>query len=288
MRRLLSLLSLGIFLLPQTGFAVYTRLPVEHRYAETWPIMVKGSELKGVDRSPFTTEFDQNPVSQEREIRRMNDLFRLSMPALFSDVPENHPNFEAIKYVASQGILNGVTAKEFKPEQLITRGEFTTAVTDRVFSEWYIEECFKNISFPYSPDYALLFKDMAKEGEDAKRICAALMAGVVHGYDDGMFRKDQPINFAEASKILTRTYDVSFLPFRGEGSEWFRLYAESLADQDAIPVSVAKFDSRITRGEAAEMIYRIDAGITDRPSKTYKQLMAATGWFALGVVEWMF
>lgn len=282
MRRLLSLLSLVVFLLPQTGFAVYTRLPVEHHYADIWPVMIKGSELRGVSRTPLTRE----PVM--RQIRIDRDLFRLSVPALFSDVPETHPNFEAIRYVASQGILSGITAKEFKPEQLITRGEFTAAVTNRVFSEWYIGECFANISFPYTPDYSLLFKDMAKEGEDAKRICAALMAGVVHGYDDGMFRKDQPINFAEASKILTRTYDVSFLPFRGEGNEWFRLYAESLADQDAIPLSVAKFDSRITRGEAAEMIYRIDAGITDRPSKTYKQLMAATGWFALEIVGWMF
>lgn len=288
MRRLLSLLVLGLLLAPEMSFAVYTRLPVEHRYAETWPIMVKVSELKGVDRSPFSMEINRSPETQMREIRKMNDLFRFSTPALFSDVPETHPNFEAIKYVASQGILNGVTATEFKPYQLITRGEFTAAVTDRVFSEWYIEECFKNISFPYSSDYALLFKDMAKEGEDAKRICAALMAGAVHGYDDGTFRKDIPINFAEASKILTRTYDVSFLPHRGEGVEWFKLYVTGLVENAGVPLSIRKFDSAVTRGEAAEMIYRIDAGITNLPSKTYKELMAATGWFALEVVEWMF
>ncbi len=283
MRRLLSLLVLGLLLVPEMSFAVYTRLPVEHHYAETWPVMIKGSELKGVKRDLMND--GSNRATQEREIRRVQDFFEFPMPALFSDVPETHPNFEAIKYVASQGILGAVTGREFKPDQLMTRGELTRAVTDRVFSEWYIEECFKNISFPSSPDYALLFKDMAKEGEDAKRICAALMAGVVHGYDDGMFRKDQPINFAEASKILTRTYDVSFLPYRGEGVEWFKLYVMSLVENAGIPLSIRKFDSAVTRAEAAEMIYRIDAGITNRPSKTYKQLMASTGWFLLSVLD---
>ena len=170
-------------------------------------------------------------------------------------------------------MMYGFSGGEFKPDQVMTRGEFVHIVADGIFSESFIEECFENISYPYPPEYALLFADLPKEGEDTKRVCAAQMAGVVHGYPDQTFKKDDPINFAEASKVITRTYDVSFLPYRGSGNEWFKKYALSLAEDNGIPVSIEKFDSEVTRAEAAELLYRADAGVTNLPSKSYADLM---------------
>ncbi len=221
-------------------------------------------------------------LSPENPIRYVRPE-RPSMPMqtderLFTDVSEQHPNFDAIAYVAGLGMIPGISATQFAPNELITRAEFTKAIASRMFTPGFIENCFTNISHPYPPEYALLFKDTAKEGEEAKYVCAALMAGVVHGYDDGMFRMEDPINFAEAAKILTRTYDVSFLPYRGEGNEWFKLYAMGLSINGGIPDTIEKFDSLITRAEAAEMIYRIDAGVTNRPRKSYADLMVSTGW----------
>ena len=256
--------AIGIIILVSLIFmsapasASYVELPKTHKYAESWRIMV-GNDIQGVRRTMF-----QAP-------RR--DVFQPSIRTLFTDVAEDHENFDAIKYVTQHGMMYGFAGGEFRPDQVMTRGEFVHIAADAIFSQDFIEECFENISYPYPPEYALLFADLPKEGEDTKRVCAALMAGVVHGYPDQTFKKDDPINFAEASKIISRTYDVSFLPYRGSGIEWFKKYAMSLADQNGIPVSVEKFDSLVTRAQAAEMLYRADAGITNLPSKSYADLM---------------
>lgn len=248
----------SLILMSAPASASYIELPTTHKYAKSWRIMV-GNEVQGVRRTMME--------SPKREV------FRSTTRVLFTDVPETHENFDAIKYVTRYGMMHGFAGGEFRPDQVMTRGEFTHVVADAIFSEDFIEDCFENISYPYPPEYALLFADLPKEGEEAERICAALMAGVVHGYHDQTFKKDELINFAEASKIVTRTYDVSFLPYRGSGIEWFKKYAVALADQNGIPVSIEKFDSHVTRAQAAEMLYRADAGITNLPSKSYADLM---------------
>jgi hypothetical protein len=199
------------------------------------------------------------------------------MESSYSDVPSDHPSLEAIEYVSYYGLMQGQRGGTFDPSGSVTRGEFTTSVADRMFSYDFIEDCFANISFPYGTEYDLIFKDVPKEGEEARHICAALMSGVIHGYPDETFKKDQSIVFAEAAKILTRTYDVSFLPHRGYGNEWFQLYVSYLAERAGIPLSIGKFDQAITRAEAAELLFRMDADVTSKPSRSYRELAVAAG-----------
>ncbi|HLC75527.1 MAG TPA: S-layer homology domain-containing protein [Candidatus Peribacterales bacterium] len=275
LRALPLILTLSI-LVPKVAFAVpYVELPTDHQYAKLWRIMVTGDQV-GASRRMGQTVL--RPANRGTSLTPASKGF-------FGDVAEDHPNYAAILYMVQQGMMDLMSGRMFKPLEPITRGQFTAIVANRVFSDEFIEGCFENISFPYPSEYSLLFDDMPKEGEDAKRVCAALMAGVVHGYDNTTFRPDQIINFAEAAKITTRAYDVSFLPYRGEGKEWFKLYVTSLAENGGIPLSIKKFDSQVTRAEAAEILYRADAGITNLPSRSYKDLMVDLG---KNVVEtWM-
>jgi LPXTG-site transpeptidase (sortase) family protein len=48
---------------------------------------------------------------------------------------------------------------------------------------------------------------------------------------------------------------------------------EKLAELNAIPTSIASLTQKVTRGEMAEMIYRLRANVTDNPSKTYEELV---------------
>jgi len=274
-RVLVSILAAS-FLLPQAAFAEpFVELPSDHQYAKIWRIMVTGSQA-GVRRTIG---------GQERTVPASRNSISPVNEGYFADVSEDHAQYNAILYMVQQGMMEMSAGRMFHPNTLITRAQFTAIIADRVSSENYIQNCFENISFPFPPEYALLFNDLPKEGEDAKRVCAALMAGVVHGYDDRNFRPMQIMNFAEAAKITTRAYDVSFLPYRGEGKEWFKLYVTNLAENGGIPLSIKKFDSEVTRAEAAEILYRADAGLTHFPSKSYTDLMVDLGQ---NVVEtWM-
>ncbi len=53
---------------------------------------------------------------------------------------------------------------------------------------------------------------------------------------------------------------------------WYEGYVRGLAGQNAIPTSIVSFDHHITRGEMAEMIYRLKAGVAEKESRTYEEL----------------
>jgi hypothetical protein len=55
-------------------------------------------------------------------------------------------------------------------------------------------------------------------------------------------------------------------------SPWYKSYVEVLAEKFAIPTTVDTFSKQITRGEMAEMIYRLDNGIVDKDSLTYEEI----------------
>ena len=80
--------------------------------------------------------------------------------------------------------------------------------------------------------------------------------GLVDGYDDGTFKPEQNINFVEASKIVVNTLK---LQQGAEGENWFDTYVHALEEKEVIPFDVNGFDKPLTRGQMAEMIWRIDA-----------------------------
>jgi len=264
-----SLLLLTLLLVPQVSLAVYTRLPEDHHYAKAWRIMVTGDRI-GPGRN----------LGQVPETRTPTPLPSDGSP--FADVPENHPNYAAIRYVVEQGMMDLSAGRMFRPNDMVSRSDFTGIVAGRVFTPEFIDGCFEEVSLD---DSSLLFPDVTRQGEEAKRLCAALVAGVVHGYPDKNFRPGKAINFVEAAKIVSRAYEVSFLSHADSGLEWFKLYVTNLADRAGIPLSIFGFDSSITRAEAAEILYRADAEITNRPSKEYNDLMGVVGRFLLTVLD---
>jgi len=99
----------------------------------------------------------------------------------------------------------------------------------------------------------------------------AMRTGLVRGYDDGTFRPDQPINFAEAAKLLSRIF--AFTPYPNDPKVlWYRPYVDALSVRGIIPQTVATFASPLTAGDLKEMLYRIQFAITWRPALTSEDL----------------
>ena len=190
-----------------------------------------------------------------------------AMPAAasFGDVPSSHPNAEAIAYAQEHGIVKGYSDGSFKPGKAITRSEFTKIIVAAALGYDPAEDPAGADIFALN---GLVFTDV-KAGEwYVPYIRKSVQALIVSGYPDGTFRPHQTINFAEASKIVVRSFGIDTHP----DDVWYRPYVRALAVRSAIPTSVGALDAPVTRGEMAEMVYRLKARVQDKPSRTYEEL----------------
>lgn len=165
-----------------------------------------------------------------------------AIPQMFSDVGASHPNYEAIKYVKENGIALGYADNTFKPSFAINRAEFTKIIIGAKFDKSVIDKCIQNS-----------FSDVQWGAWYAKYTCVAKSNNIVSGYQDGRFNPSKTVNFAEAAKIIVNTFGYSV----SSDSIWYKPYIGILRSKNAIPVTIQKADQNITRGEMAEMVWRM-------------------------------
>jgi hypothetical protein len=172
----------------------------------------------------------------------------------FTDVPNNHPYYEAIDFMRTQSVVRGYLDGSFKPLNRINRAEMAQLITNPLFlNAEGLTECSNASSsegVPVNP-----YSDVNKEIWYARPICIAKARMLVDGYPDGTFRPGEPIIAAEAMKMIVNTF-VSDLKNDPKNEHWYDAYWKHLADLDAIPTSVRRADQIMTRGEIVEMIYR--------------------------------
>lgn len=172
----------------------------------------------------------------------------------FSDVPSSHPNYDAIDYLLTEKVIEGYSDGTFRPDNLINRAEFTKIITESYF--------------PGQAVGANCFPDVGTEWF-AKYVCFNKFRNFITGYPDGTFRPANEINFVETAKILV---NLNGALVTLDPEVWYRPYVQNLAAAGAIPLSINSFDQKITRGEMAEMLYRLKIGLSIKSSKTYQQL----------------
>ncbi len=126
---------------------------------------------------------------------------------------------------------------------------------------------------PERNDRPALFPDVNEHDWFWPYICSAKAQSIIDGYPDGTFRPAHWINFAEVSKIISVALNLD--PEIG-ADPWYRGYVEAIEGHGAIPVSITGFSKNITRGEMAEVIYRLKTEQQlKRGSLTYEILECA-------------
>lgn len=185
-------------------------------------------------------------------------LSNAALAATFSDIQSTHINQEAIEYLKGKNVIQGYEDNTYKSENRINRAEFVKIVVA------------SQVANPTGSD---CFTDVGKEWF-AKYVCHAKRLGYIKGYDDGSFKPGEFINFAEASKIVSNALGVK-ADATGTNQEWFAGFTNGLAQKKAIPSTVQFFDKDLSRGEMAEMIWRLKANKTDKVSQTYEGLTSA-------------
>jgi len=197
--------------------------------------------------------------------------------APFEDVQSTHANADAIFYVKAEGIVEGYADGTFKADAAINRAEFVKILVGTM----ELSSAESSACFDFSPAFETgamdPFLDVSLGEWFSPYVCVARSRHVIGGYPDGSFRPAASINFVEAAKILSNAYGLlaaTTIPACEGDCPWYRDHVIALEARAAIPTSIESFDQKITRGEMAEMIYRLKANNNDKPSKTYEELAA--------------
>lgn len=175
---------------------------------------------------------------------------RLRPAAQFNDVA-NHWANESIKLFAKLGVLNGYSDGSFKPDGLITRGEFSTIIV-------------KIFALNRSTEIPVQFTDMTNHwAKDSIDILASNQ--LIHGYEDGSFKPDRAMTRAEMVALMTRIIHMNAVRETGSTnftditSSWAKEQIQAAARAGiVVGESHQEFapDRNTTRAEAITVILR--------------------------------
>lgn len=150
----------------------------------------------------------------------------------------------------------------YRPDSPINRAEFTMILMRSLLSgEENISEAFDFNCFP----------DIPTGQWYTKPVCYAKDQAIVAGRPKGNFHPGDSTNFAEAAKIIVNALSVP-VPKNSEidFSQWYEEFIYTLSELNAIPDTISSADQKITRGEMAEMIYRLLNEVTDQSSAPFE------------------
>lgn len=161
----------------------------------------------------------------------------------FSDT-QSHDYTNGIRFVQEKAIVKGYDDGSYKPENPINRAEFTKIL---IIAKYGAD--------PSEPTEDC-FPDVPKDQWFAKYVCKAKAEGILKGYPDGTFQPGNLVNFGEAAKIIANSFSLP-IDEQNTTDYWFVPFMNALANRKAIPPSLKTYFANITRGEMAEMIFRI-------------------------------
>ncbi len=170
----------------------------------------------------------------------------LLFPLMFVDFGEAYfSDLEGVSYVENilsltdQGILEGYNDETFRPLGNINRAEMMKMVMSAVYddAEDYEGGCFEDVGDEWFSPY----------------ICRGVDLEIVHGYEDGKFRPDNPATMVEAMKIILEAFEVELEDLQ-EGDEWFWPYRNFVHGNGILSKFGYAPDRSITRAEVALIV----------------------------------
>ncbi len=197
-------------------------------------------------------------------------LLTIAFPMLafaYSDVSDSTSYKIAIDSISTKGIVSGYADGTFRPNAKINRAEFTKIVVGAALSYNSAQD---PSGYDIYSNQGLTFSDMEPKAWYIPYLRKAVENDIISGYLDGTFKPAQTINLVEATKILVNSFKIDTI--QPTGNEWYSKYLETLLGQKVIPDSFHSLTQTVTRGEMAEMVWRIMENKTDQPAATLAKL----------------
>ncbi|MBR5505822.1 MAG: S-layer homology domain-containing protein, partial [Clostridia bacterium] len=173
----------------------------------------------------------------------------LAGAADFSDVADTNAYFEAITTLVEDGIINGYEDGTFKPDNTITRAEFS-----------------KLLATASAPSGTLFnatttqFSDVADSTSSSAwaipYIAYAVGVKAVNGYEDGTFRPTNTVTYGEAVKMIVCT--LGYEPVVNKTlTPWYQGYVDIAAQIGLSKSAFAQGDTPAPRGLVAQLVFNM-------------------------------
>ncbi|WP_169507413.1 choice-of-anchor I family protein [Paenibacillus harenae] len=140
----------------------------------------------------------------------------VSVRKSFEDVKPDHWAKQSVESLASKLIVNGVSERQFKPSQSVTRAEFTALVV-------------RALGLNLGNGSSSSFSDVGGSSWYAAFIEAAVRSELISGYEDGTFKPDRTITRQEMAVILSKA-----MAFAGSAAAGDASSLSGFADQGSI------------------------------------------------------
>lgn len=171
--------------------------------------------------------------------------------AEYTDVKEGDDCYNAVSFLSELGVVSGYEEKnDFKPNNKITRAEFTKLVIDMRGDSGVAQAEEKKGA-------DTIFSDVKADHWASGYITVAVSDGIIAGMGDGTFAPEKNVTYAQAMKMLVCADGYEQWAKNKSGREnvyptSYMYYANLLKIADGVTASL---DDDITRAQAACMIY---------------------------------
>lgn len=185
-------------------------------------------------------------------------MFLQTSVAVAASYSSNSKTETAISYVKRQGIMTGYDNGSFGENNSVKRVELAKVITliDSSNGAGYTMR--------------LPFWDTSNTAWYTPYVVYVYGNGFMTGYSDNSFRPDQAVTFAEAAKVLALAYNMNV---QSNSNRWYEAYIRALDDRNAIPTSINDLNDPLTRGELADIIYRLETNNRNLSSQTYSDVV---------------
>lgn len=183
-------------------------------------------------------------------------LFTVAYAADYSDVDVKNKNYDAIELLSTLGVLGGYNDGTFRPNDPIQRDEMAKIV--------YIMAT----TFDNAGEGVKIFPDVTEKHWACGAVAWAHTKGIVGGYEDGSFRPDDNITYDEALKMAScmlgyTDFNSELWPTDVRTVALLQLHLDEnleelvieKTDENGIAYKTIDGSAKITRGQAAQIIY---------------------------------
>ena len=174
-----------------------------------------------------------------------------------TDIDQNSAVGKAVTRLVSNGIIDGYEDKTYRPDNTITRAEFSKVIAT-----------FLGLGDIGTETLATGFSDVDGPNHWSKKyVKLAVDKGIVLGYPDGTFGPDKPVTYAEAVKMIVcalnygQTAEERQIP----GAAWYTGYIAQAGELGVLDgVSVNSQEDPASRGTVALLINNaLDADVAN-------------------------
>lgn len=150
-----------------------------------------------------------------------------------------------VERMAALEIVNGMTNTTYAPNKKVTRAELAKIVVKMKGIEKYVS----------SVEYKNVFSDVKSDDWFAPYVMIAKDLELVNGYDDGTFRPNQDVTYAELVVILLRNLGYNNIKQETNG-EWYKNYIVKMRNI-GLNETVGEFDYNkpAIRGDVAMFVW---------------------------------